>query len=180
MRWIRLSPLVRIRLSLLAALLIALVALVMDNSSGDDAGAISGRTLIGETGQGRPLEMVLNKQHRVEFFDTRLTATCTDGQAWGTRWYPAEGAPIHFSHRDGEVTATERTEHRFEDGTVGRIGSTMHGRVVDGGDAVEGTMRLVARFYRGGVETAACDSGYVQWAVGRDYGARLAKVPIPG
>jgi hypothetical protein len=172
----------RVRWPFLAALGLALVALGVRYTflaGGAGAGPVPNqglRLLDGVTGQGTKFELgILN--HRVYRLNTSLSARCRGGSSVQLTWYPAEHAPVHFAMVGRTFTTVERSSPTLDHGVVGRIAFTIRGTLI-GKNAAKGTLRLVARYYRGEEEWNACDSLDVAWAVGPRARARLRTVPL--
>jgi hypothetical protein len=132
--------------------------------------------LEGVTGQGTTLELGF-ENHGVYRLRTSLSARCRGETSVRETWSPAEHAPVHFTVVGRTFTTVERSSPTYEDGVVGRIAFTIRGTVI-GTDGAQGTIRLVARYYRGEREWNACDSLDVAWAVGPRAGARLHTVTL--
>jgi hypothetical protein len=143
---------------------VAVVALAV---TGGAAELRPAEELEGMTRQGREFTLRVDDDARVVSLSTHIRAACGNGDDWGADWTPAEGAPIHFEHEDGSVSARETGEASYPDGSVGQIVLEMRGRVREDAHSGSGHVRLTARFSRGGVQTAACDSGWVAWEVSR-------------
>jgi hypothetical protein len=172
----------RVRWPFLVALALALVGLgvrytVLTGGAGAGTVRVPDITLLaGVTGQGTRFELgILN--HRVYRLRTSLNARCRGGTSVHETWYPAEHAPVHFAMVGRTFTTVERGSPTFPDGVVGRIAFTIRGTLI-AKDAAQGTVRLVARYYRGEREWNACDSLDVAWAVGPRARARLRTVAL--
>jgi hypothetical protein len=122
------------------------------------------RVLAGRTGQGMPFVLGL-RAGRVRGLVTSLSAKCSDGTTWSAKWSPTEGKPVHFITAAGSFSALEASQTSNADGTAGQISFRVRGRLTDA-RAAHGTVRLIARFRRGALKTAACDSLDVPWGVG--------------
>jgi hypothetical protein len=133
-------------------------------------------TLSGVTGQGTTIELGI-QNHRVQWLNTSLNAKCAGGPSWRETWAPAEGAPVHFAMVGATFTTEQRVAPTYRGGIVGRIAFTIRGTLISK-DAAQGTIRLVARFYRGEQQWNACDSLDVAWAVGPRVRARLQTVAL--
>jgi hypothetical protein len=172
----------RVRWPFLVALAVAVVALGVRYTflaGGAGAGPVpnQGLTLLeGITGQGTKFELGI-QNHRVYRLSTSLNARCRGGTSVHETWSPAEHAPVHFTIAGRTFTTVERGSPTYKDGVVGRIAFTIRGTVIGKG-AAQGTIRLVARYYRGEREWNACDSLDVAWAVGSRPRARLRTVTL--
>jgi len=103
-------------------------------------------TLKGRTSQGRAITLQVSGD-KVSALDMTFRAPCGDGRVWSPRWWPAEGAPVHF-HNDG---------HRFHVRESGAdVELWMTGHTSADRRSVSGITRFTGRS-RGSV----CDSGIV-------------------
>jgi hypothetical protein len=172
----------RIRWPFLVALALALVGLAVRYTllaPGTGAAPVPNQDLTlleGVTGQGTRFELGI-KDHRVYRLRTALSARCHGGSSVHETWYPAEHAPVHFTVVGRSFTTVERASTTYPNGVVGRIAFTIRG-TMSGNGAAQGTIRLVARYYRGEREWNACDSLDVAWAVGPRARARLSTVTL--
>jgi hypothetical protein len=133
-------------------------------------------TLAGVTGQRTNFELDASAQ-RVLALRTSLRAACRGGAAWTASWAPTNGIQIHVIRVRASFVAVERASPTYTNGEVARIGFALRGRFT-GPSTAFGTVRLVARFYRGEREINACDSLDVPWAVGSHAAARLTEVVV--
>jgi hypothetical protein len=161
----------------LVALGLAIVALIVRYTlpSGSAAGAPI-ETLRGTTGQGTTFELVLDAG-RVVSLRTSLSARCADGSKWNDDWSPTNGVQVHVTTAGRSFSTLERANPGFSGRIVGRVAFTLRGTRMDRLSA-QGTIRLVARFYRREEEWNACDSLDVPWAVGRNASVRVRKVAL--
>lgn len=172
----------RVRWPFLAVLALAFVALGVRYTllaGGAGAGPIPNQDvspLEGVTGQGTKFELGLEQQ-RVYRLVTSLSARCRGGTSVREYWHPAEHEPVHFTMAGRSFTTVERSHPTFPSGVIGRVAFSIRGTLI-GEDAAQGTIRLVARYYRGEREWNACDSLDVPWAVGPAARARLNTVVL--
>jgi hypothetical protein len=170
----------RLRWPFLVALALALAGLVVRytvlTSGGAASVVVRVRIPDGVTGQGTKIQLGIDN-NRVSWLQTSLNARCEGGSTWHETWSPAEGHPVHFTMSGRSFATAERASPRFAGGIVGRVAFTIRGTLTSPG-AAQGTIRLVARFYRGEQQWNACDSLDVQWAVGPRAAARLHAVPV--
>jgi hypothetical protein len=152
---------------LLAVLVASAIAAVVVHA--DDSGPE--HVLGGETEQGRQVEMELDERGRALAFATSVEAVCKGGHRWSIDWAPRDGDAV-FRQRDDRLAVREVVERADRPGRIARIGALMTAQVTK--DFAGGELRLVGRFYRGGREVQACDSGPVRWAAGIDAESRLA------
>jgi hypothetical protein len=163
----------------LVVLAVAIAALVVRYAvlGGPAAGAPNPLPVLnGSTGQGTTFELVLDR-NRVVSLRTRLSARCADGSLWRESWSPTNGVQVHVTTAGGSFLAVERGSPSYPGGIVGRIAFGLRGRITGRGSA-QGTIRLVARFYRREQEWNACDSLDVAWAVGPRASARVRTIPL--
>lgn len=155
----------------LASLLVALciLGLAFALSSAADSAR-------GMTSQGTGFELRVIGGH-VRGLSTSLSANCGGGVHWSARWAPQAGRRVRFIVAGKEFSTSQVWQGRYPGGVLGRIAFMMHGRLTGQGSAL-GTVRLVARFYRGEEEQAACDSLDVAWAVGPFARERLQAVTL--
>ena len=106
-------------------------------------------------------------------------AKCAGGSSWRETWSPAEGAQAQFTATGRSFFTEQHVSTSYRRGIVGRIGFAIRGTLT-GRDSAQGTIRLVARFYRGERQWNACDSLDVRWAVGPRASMRLRTVPVTG
>lgn len=142
-------------------------------------GAASGaqmQVLQGTTGQGTAFELGVERG-RVRWLTTVLNARCAGGTSWKESWSPTDGAEVHLVTTGTSFTAWQRTDPSYSGGTIGRIGFSIYGTIT-GRSTADGTIRLVARFYRGEEQWNACDSLDVAWAAGHRAPARLKGVTL--
>jgi hypothetical protein len=86
---------------------------------------------------------------------------------------------VHFTTTGSSFVTDERADPSYPNGVVGRIGFAIHGTLSGRmNTTAQGTIRLVARFYRGEQEWNACDSLDVAWAVGPRARAGLGAVAL--
>lgn len=161
----------------LLALLVALGALVVRY------------TLLANPASGSPIQVVrgITSQHtafelglqrgRIRWLRTSLTAHCAGGTSWTASWTPVNGVQVHVIRAGRSFVAVERDAPGFPGGIVGRAGFALSGTITGSGSA-EGTVRLVARFYRGERQWNACDSLDVPWAVGPDAATGILDVAV--
>lgn len=172
----------RVRWPFLVALALAVVAVtvrytLLAGAAGAGPVPNQGITrLEGVTGQGTKFELGILNQ-RVYRLRTTLNARCRGATSVHETWSPAEHAPVHFTVVGRTFTTVERASPTYKDGVVGRIAFTIRGSLI-GKDAARGTIRLVARYYRGEREWNACDSLDAAWAVGPAARARLKSVVL--
>jgi hypothetical protein len=167
----------RLRWPLLLALILALAGLAVRYTvvAGGARGA-SVQARSGITGQETSFELGVREQ-RVLWLRTSLSAACAGGPSWRASWSPAEGDPVHFTAEGRSFVTQQEVSTHYSGGIVGRIGFVIRGTLI-GQASAQGTMRLVARFYRGERQWNACDSLDVRWAVGPRASLRLPKVPV--
>jgi hypothetical protein len=134
------------------------------------------KTLSGLTGQGTAIELGI-QDGRVHSLVTSLSAKCAGGSSWRETWSPTEGNPVHFTTIGSSFTGEQWVASSYPGGIVGRIGFAIRGMLLSRG-AAQGTIRLVARFYRGERQWNACDSLDVGWAVGPGARARMQTVAV--
>jgi hypothetical protein len=134
------------------------------------------RTLSGVTGQGTTIELGI-QDGRVHSLITSLNARCAGGSSWRENWSPTEGNPVHFTMTGRTFVTEQHAYTTYPSGITGAIGFAIRGTLTGAGGA-QGTIRLVARFYRGGSQWNACDSLDVPWAVGPHARAHLSTVPL--
>jgi hypothetical protein len=164
------APEDRIRALVLAAVLVAagIAAPVVWGLRDDE---LTLRPLAGKTEQRHPLELLVNEGGDVHGLETHLDSTCKGGHRWGVDWSPRE--PLaRVTQRGERFTVREIQTVSDEETITRRVIARLVGRV--DGETAEGTMRLIARFYRDGVEMQACDSGPFRWAAGPGASGRLA------
>jgi hypothetical protein len=168
------APGERRRLAILLAILIVVAAAapVVRATGGDDSEPA--RWLAGRTEQGRSLRLLVEEGGGVTAVDAHVESRCKGGYRWGVDWTPAEGW-ARFTNRGGRVAVRELRTRRDGEGNLQRVLVRLVGRVRS--ESGSGTIRLQARFYRGGVERQACDSGARRWAVGDHVARRLAAAP---
>jgi hypothetical protein len=130
--------------------------------------------LTGKTEQGHRLKLMLDGDDRVIGLETRIDALCRGGQHWRPSWKPGKGW-AKFAQHGERVRIRELRTEPAGNGQTRRVCARLVGRVKDG--YAEGTVRLVARFYRGGTEVQACESGLQRWAAGIAANRRLAAAP---
>lgn len=167
----------RVRWPFVVALIVAIAGLTVRYTvltSG--ASGASVQTLSGITSKGTKIVLGVRRQ-RVVWLRTSLRAHCAGGGSWRQSWSPAEGNPVHFTTRDQSFVTRENASPSYAGGLVGRIGFAIRGTLT-GRDSAQGTIRLVARFYRGEREWNACDSLDVRWAAGAQAARRLKAVPV--
>jgi hypothetical protein len=140
------------------------------------ASGASVHTLTGITSKGTKIVLGVRGQ-RVVWLRTNLRAPCAGGTSWRQSWFPAEGNPVHFTMHGRTFVTRENASPSYARGIVGRIGFAIHGTLT-GRDSAQGTIRLVARFYRGERQWNACDSLDVRWAVGAQAARQLKTVPV--
>jgi hypothetical protein len=130
------------------------------------------------TGQGTTIELGI-RHGRVYSMMTSLNAKCAGGSSWRETWSPTEANPVHFRLIGSSFTTEQWVASSYPGGIVGRIGFAIRGTLLPRG-AAQGTIRLVARFYRGERQWNACDSLDVAWAVGPRAQARMRTVAVGG
>jgi len=164
-RNIRLGPLWILQCVLTVALGALLAASALVPSGGAESGV---------TGQGTAFDVSV-AHGRILSLSTSLTAKCTSGKTWSANWSPANGRQVHVAMTGRAFSTRERSELQYAGGIVARAAFLLSGRFT-GPASAQGTVRLVARFYRGGREWSACDSLAVPWAVGPGASFRLRQV----
>jgi hypothetical protein len=123
------------------------------------------RSLVGSTSQGRAITLRV-RDRNVRALDMTFSTRCTGGQVWVPRWWPAEGAPVHFHNLGRTFDVRERTDRDAPDGTRSRMDSWMYGRTSADGHSATGLARFVGGFSGGRYRRPmACDSGVVAWSV---------------
>ena len=168
------APGERRRLVVLCALLVVVgiaAPIVRASRDGDEP---QSRWLAGKTEQRQGLRLLVDAGGRVQAVETHVDSRCRGGYPWGVDWTPAKGW-ARFSRSGRRVTVRELRTRPDGQGGRQRVLMRLVGRV--DGDTAAGTVRLQARFYRGGVERQACDSGRIRWAVGSGAARRLAAAP---
>jgi hypothetical protein len=162
----------------LVCLALAIAALVLRYTVLDTASsAASQPVLSGVTTQGTSFDIGLSGR-RIRWLRTSLAARCTDGSPWKASWSPTDGIDIHIATSGRSFTTYQRAATKYTGGVVGRIGFALAGSW-DGHGGAQGTVRLVARFYRGERQSGACDSLDVVWAAGPNAKSSLDRV-APG
>jgi hypothetical protein len=166
-----------VRWPFLAALIIAIAGLAVRYVvlPGGAKGA-SVQMLSGMTSNGTKIVLGVRGQHVVSL-RTSLSARCAGGTSWRQSWSPVEGNPVRFTTHGRSFVTREHASPTFSGGIVGRIGFAIRG-TLSARDSAQGTIRLVARFYRGEREWNACDTLDVRWAVGARAALRLKTVPV--
>ncbi len=161
----------------LVALVLALAGLAIRYApSGRAAPASRLQVLDGVTDRSTSIELVLDRG-RVLRLATSLAARCADGSSWKETWTPTNGVQVHVLTAGRSFWTLERAAPSYPGGIVGRLGFAIRG-VMTGPKSAQGTIRLVARFYRGEREWNACDSLDVRWAVGPRASARVREVHV--
>lgn len=134
------------------------------------------QTLVGVTRQGTTFDLDV-QNGRVQRLSTNMSARCAAGHSWRETWSPAEGNPVHFTETGRTFVTEQHVDTTYPGGVAGAIGFAIRGTLTADGGA-QGTIRLVARFYRAGYQWNACDSLDVAWAVGPGARARLRTVRL--
>jgi len=123
--------------------------------------------LEGITEQGRAIRILAGKDG-ARALDMTFRARCTYGRPWLPRWWPAEGAPVHFFNRGRAFSVRESTYRSERNGTHAHIESWMNGRESPDRRTAWGEARLTGMFQGGPYRrTQVCDSGVVRWTVQR-------------
>jgi hypothetical protein len=110
------------------------------------------RPLEGWTSQGRAVELTVGRRG-VTALDMDFRVPCGDGTAQFERWYPAEGAPVHFQNRGHAFFVREKDT---------MADSWMTGHVAADGSSASGLTHMTTRY-----GNHLCDSGLVRWSVHR-------------
>jgi len=126
------------------------------------------------TGQGSAFELGVEHGH-VRWLRTSLTARCLGGSSWKASWAPTDGVEVHLITIGTAFVTSQHVQQSYQGGVLGQVGFAIRG-TFSGHDAAQGTIRLLARFYRGERQRNACDSLDVPWAAGPTASARLAGI----
>ena len=111
-----------------------------------------GGPLEGTTSQGRAIVVRVGR-HGAKALDMTFSAPCGNGRDWYPRWWPAEGAPVHFHNRGQDFAVREKDAH---------VEAWMTGRTSEDRHSAAGVARITADF-----DGRVCDSGIVRWSVRR-------------
>jgi hypothetical protein len=167
----------RVRWRFLLALIVAIAGLAVRYIVlPGGAKGTSVQTLSGITSSRTRIDLGV-RGHHVVWLRTSLRANCAGGTSWRQSWSPVEGNPVYFTTHGRSFVTHENASPSFSGGIVGHVGFAIRGTLT-GRDSAQGTIRLVARFYRGERQWNACDTLDVRWAVGAHASARLKAVPV--